>query len=84
LHIKGKTCIGISPSKVIISVHQDGVKGSSLGDIRDSFIKQKCRYAAFFDGSDSSMLFENGKFIINMGQDKNELCTAGILFVKYY
>lgn len=47
MHVKGKTCIGISPSKVIISVHQDGVKGSSLGDIRDSFIKQKCRYAAF-------------------------------------
>jgi len=31
-----------------------------------------------------AMLFENGKFTINMGQDKNELCTAGILFIKYY
>ena len=60
------------------------MKGSSLNDIRNSFVKEKCRYAAFFDGSDSSMLFENGRFVISMGQDKNELCTAGILFIKYY
>lgn len=83
-YTKGKTCIGVSSSKLIIGVQKDGIKGPSLGGIRDYFLKQKCRYAAFFDGSDSAMLFENGKFTISMGNDKNELCTAGILFIKYY
>lgn len=80
----GKTCIGISASKVIIGVQQDGIKGLSLAGVRDYFIKQGCAYAAFFDGSDSAMLFENGKFTISMGEDKNELCTAGIILIKYY
>lgn len=80
----GKTCIGVSKSKIIIAIQQDGLKGASLATIRDYFIKQGCAYGAFFDGSDSSMLFENGNFIINMGEDKNELCTAGIMLIKYY
>lgn len=83
-YVKGKTCIGFSSSKLIIAVQQDGVAGSSLEDIRDYFLQQNCKYAAFFDGSDSSMLFENGQFIISMGQNKNELCTAGIAIVKFY
>lgn len=83
-YLKGKTCIGISSSKIFIGVQQDGIKGPSLGGVRDYFIKQGCRYAAFFDGSDSSMLFENGKFTVSMGEDKNQLCTVGILFIKYY
>lgn len=83
-YIKGKTCIGISDSTLIIGIQADGIKGPSLGGIRDYFIKHKCRYAAFFDGSDSSMLFENGKFTVRMGEDKNELCTAGIILLKYY
>lgn len=83
-YTKGKTCIGVCSSKVIIGVQQDGIKGPSLDGIRDYFVKQNCQYAVFFDGSDSAMLFENGKFKINMGEDKNELCTAGIILIKYY
>lgn len=83
-YIKGKTCLGICESKIIIAVQQDGLKGPSLDGIRDYFLKHSCQYAAFFDGSDSAMLFENGKFKIKMGEDKNELCTAGIILIKYY
>lgn len=83
-YMKGKTCIGISSSKVIIGVQQDGIKGPSLEGMRDYFITHGCKYAAFFDGSDSAMLFENGKFTINMGDNKDELCTAGIALVKFY
>ncbi|WP_354960746.1 hypothetical protein [Chryseobacterium sp. Bi04] len=69
---------------MIITVQEDGINGPSLDGMRDYFKKLGCKYAAFFDGSDSAMLFENGKFTINMGQDKNELCTSGIALVKYY
>ena len=37
-----------------------------------------------FQKTKTAMLFENGKFKIKMGEDKNELCTAGIILNKYY
>lgn len=76
----GKTCLGVSNEKIYIVVQGEGSDGRSIGGIRDYFISKKCRHAVFFDGSDSAMLYMNGEFKIQQGENKDETCIVGIGF----
>jgi len=78
----GKTIIGVSKTTIYIIVQEHGSGGYSLNAIRDYLIKEGCVHAVFFDGSDSSMLFESGNFLVKQGENKDDTCVVGIRFLK--
>lgn len=80
-HTLGKTCIGINEDGIyIISQEEGDTNGMSIQRIRNYLYKNKCKHALFFDGSDSSLFFEKGSFVVKQGENKDETCTVGILF----
>jgi hypothetical protein len=78
----GKTCLGISKKGLYVIVQQHGKPGWSVQKVKDYFLDKKCIHAVFFDGSDSSMLYEDGKFLAKQGENKDETCIIGIGFKK--
>lgn len=74
----GKTCVGVSPTELMIFVQEDGTTGQSLESIRDEFIQHSCHHAVFFDGSDSSLLAEKNEILAKQGPNKDESCTIGV------
>ena len=80
----GKTCIGVSNTELTLLVQRHGdPEGQTLEEIRDYFFDRGCVHAVFFDGSDSAMFFENGKFLVSQGENKDETCVAGVGFVVW-
>ncbi|KAA1245835.1 phosphodiester glycosidase family protein [Aquimarina sp. RZ0] len=78
----GKTCLGISKKGIYVVVQQHGSPRWSVQKVKDYFKDKKCVHAVFFDGSDSSMLYEKGSFLAKQGENKDETCVIGIGFKK--
>ncbi|MFV0332158.1 MAG: hypothetical protein ACK5KL_20400 [Dysgonomonas sp.] len=79
----GKACIGVSKTHVYIYVQSHGHSpGASLTAIRNSLLKEGCKHAVFFDGSDSVLVYDSIGFVIGQAEDKDETCVVG-LGLKY-
>ena len=78
----GKVVIGfgIGTHPVRIVVQPNGIVNASLDSIRDRLFEDGVRNAVFLDGSDSAMLYANGKFYSHQGPFKNMTNTVGIGF----
>lgn len=78
----GKTIIAHHPSRnlLFVLVLPHGAAGVSLPQVRDKLKKSNFNNAVFLDGSDSSLLVVDGKFITKAGENKDETNTVGIGF----
>jgi len=78
----GKVIIGFGAGELPlrIVVQRDGIQGLSLDDIRDRLFRDGVQNAVFLDGSDSAMLFANGRFYVQQGTFKDSTNTVGIGF----
>ena len=78
----GKVIIGIGTGeqslRVVVQPH--GVVSTTLDSIRDTLFNQGVSNAVFLDGSDSAMLFANGKFFVHQGDYKNQSNSVGVGF----
>lgn len=91
LHYESFTGLGASLGKVVIGygkgsqplrivVQPHGVTDLSLDEIRDNLFNEGVENAVFLDGSDSAMLFANGRFYVQQGFAKNWTNAVGIGF----
>ena len=78
----GKVIIGYGSGErpLRIVVQSNGISDHSLDDIRDNLFNDGVTNAVFLDGSDSAMLFANGKFYVHQGGYKDRSNTVGIGF----
>lgn len=78
----GNTAVGYSSStkKTLIIVQQDGQAGIDADEFRSVFQDNAIDNAVFFDGSDSSTLFYDGKFLSSPGPAKNAFLTVAVGF----
>lgn len=78
----GKVIIGKGtgdrPLRIVVQPH--GGTGQTLDQIRDKLFNEGVTDAVFLDGSDSAMLFANGKFYVHQGGYKDRTNTVGIGF----
>jgi hypothetical protein len=78
----GKVIVGFGrgelPLKIV--VQRDGVEGVTLDAIRDKLFHDGVANAVFLDGSDSALLFANGRFYVQQGTFKDRTNTVGIGF----
>lgn len=78
----GKTIIAYNDfHKVLfVIVQPDAAHGISIEEVRDKLISIGTNNAVFLDGSDSSLLVVDGKFLAHAGENKDETNTVGIGF----
>lgn len=59
-----------------------GGAGQTHAQLRDGLIAAGFSDAVFLDGSDSALMYYRGRRIVAPGEDKNELMTVGLGFVR--
>ncbi|MEG3088854.1 hypothetical protein [Sphingomonas sp. PB4P5] len=86
--------LGATTGKTVVAYHHReeallvGVQphgrspGQSYSRLRDALGIAGFSDAVFLDGSDSAMLWHRGRCIVEPGEDKNELMTVGLGFVR--
>ncbi len=79
----GKTAVGYSTQSgsLLVMVQRDGDEGGiDANAYRDIFVHQKMDNAVFLDGSTSSTLFYDGKFLVSPNHSKNQFLTVAVGF----
>jgi hypothetical protein len=80
----GKVIIGFATEATTnplrIVVQPNGVGDTSLDEIRDQLWSDGVRNAVFLDGSDSAMLFANGKYYVHQPMQKDLTTKVAIGF----
>lgn len=81
---KGKTIIAHSQiyNKLLIIVLPDNKMELTFTDLKDKLLSIAIDNAVFLDGSNSSLLMVDGKFLATADQNKDETNTVGVGF-KY-
>jgi exopolysaccharide biosynthesis protein len=79
----GTTAVGYSSQSgclmVIVQRHGDP-RGFDVNHYRDIFVHEKMDNAVFLDGSTSSTLFYDGKFLVEPSHSKNQFLTVAVGF----